>query len=95
MDSPLRIGKHEFRSRIFLGTGKFATLELMATLPGVRLYERSGYRSKHRQASPGSVKQSDKHGEGRRSGPRHAAPSARFTSRRSARLSVFPLPARG
>jgi thiazole synthase len=28
-DQPLRLGKHEFRSRVFLGTGKFATLELM------------------------------------------------------------------
>lgn len=28
-DEPLRIGRFEFRSRIFLGTGKFASLELM------------------------------------------------------------------
>jgi thiazole synthase len=28
-DAPLRLGKHEFRSRVFLGTGKFATLDLM------------------------------------------------------------------
>jgi thiazole synthase len=26
---PLRLGRHEFHSRLFLGTGKFATLELM------------------------------------------------------------------
>ena len=28
-DEVLRIGKHAFRSRLFLGTGKYATLDLM------------------------------------------------------------------
>jgi thiazole synthase len=28
-DEPLRIGSHTFRSRLFVGTGKYATLELM------------------------------------------------------------------
>jgi thiazole synthase len=36
-DTPLRIGRHEFRSRLLLGTGKYPTPEIM-----VRCHEASG-----------------------------------------------------
>jgi hypothetical protein len=53
---------------------------------------RSGYLSKHR--SMGS-EESDRRQESRRRQPRHAAPSAGFASRMSARFAVTPLLARG
>jgi hypothetical protein len=62
-----------------------------APAPATSPTDRSPYRSKHRFASP----ETDRQADSRRNGPRHAAPSARFIARRSARLPVFPLPARG
>jgi hypothetical protein len=49
-----------------------------------------GYRSKHRMTEhePG-----ERRAEGRRSAPRHAAPSTRFGSRMSGKLTMFPLAA--
>ncbi len=49
-----------------------------------------GYRSKHRMTDhePG-----ERRGEGRRSAPKHAAPSSRFGSRMSGKLTMFPLAA--
>ena len=29
LDSPLKVGKYSFQSRLFVGTGKYATFELM------------------------------------------------------------------
>jgi hypothetical protein len=47
-----------------------------------------GYRSKHRMTDhePG-----ERRGERRRSAPKHAAPSSRFGSRMSGKLTMFPL----
>jgi hypothetical protein len=52
---------------------------------------RSGYLSKHRSIGP---ENSDRRQESRRRQPRHAAPSAGFASRVSARLAVTPMLAR-
>jgi len=52
-----------------------------------------GYRSKHRMTGQDGQ---DRRPEPRRGPPRHAAPSSRFGSRMSSRISMFPLaPARG
>jgi hypothetical protein len=55
-----------------------------------RLQGGRGYRSKHRMTDhePG-----ERRAEGRRSAPRHAAPSTRFGSRMSGKLTMFPLAA--
>jgi len=50
----------------------------------------SGHRSRHRAESTGS----ERRVEARRSGPRHAAPSARFSTRKSAKIRMLPLAAR-
>jgi hypothetical protein len=55
-----------------------------------RLEGGRGYRSKHRMTDhePG-----ERRAEGRRNAPRHAAPSTRFGSRMSGKLTMFPLAA--